>query len=263
MVGLYITCDLPPARVIGGKERNLTKVLAFNSSPRMGKGNTAIILTPFLEGMKEVGAEVEFFYTKKLNINPCKGCFNCWLKTPGRCFQDDDMQMLYPKLVETDIVVLAMPLYVDGMPAPMKNLIDRTPPLVQPFVELRDGHYRHVVREGHKYAKLVLVSNCGFWEMDNFDSLLMHVKAACKNMGKEFAGALLRPHGAVLGGMVEMGVSLDDIFEAAKEAGHQLVRDGKMSSETLATVSRELMPSEAYLQTMNRLFQQMLDALEK
>jgi hypothetical protein len=119
------------------------------------------------------------------------------------------------------------------------------------------------VREGHKYAKLVLVSNCGFWEMDNFDSLLMHVKAACKNMGKEFAGALLRPHGAVLGDMVEMGAPLDGILEAAKEAGRQLVRDGKMLPETLATVSRELMPSEAYLQTLNRLFQQMLDALKK
>ncbi|WP_332882068.1 flavodoxin family protein [Methanosarcina horonobensis] len=46
------------------------KVLAINSSPRMDKGNTALILNPFLEGMKEAGAEVELFYTKKLNINP-------------------------------------------------------------------------------------------------------------------------------------------------------------------------------------------------
>ena len=241
----------------------MIKALAFNSSPRMGKGNTAVILTPFLEGMKEAGAEVELLYTKKLKVNPCQGCFNCWLQTPGKCFQKDDMQMLLPKIREADLLVLATPLYVDGVSAPMKNLLDRMIPLAQPFIELRDGHYRHVVREGHKYAKVVLVSNCGFWEMDNFDSLLVHVKAACKNMGKEFAGALLRPHGAVLGGMVEMGVPLDDILEAAKEAGRQLVRDGNMSSETLATVSRELMPSETYLHTLNELFQQMLDALKK
>jgi len=31
------------------------KVLAFNCSPRMDNGNTALILNPFLEGMKEVG----------------------------------------------------------------------------------------------------------------------------------------------------------------------------------------------------------------
>jgi multimeric flavodoxin WrbA len=39
------------------------KVLAINSSPRMGRGNTALILNPFLEGMKGAGAEVELFYT--------------------------------------------------------------------------------------------------------------------------------------------------------------------------------------------------------
>lgn len=30
-----------------------------------------LILNPFLDGMKEAGAEVELFYTRKLRINPC------------------------------------------------------------------------------------------------------------------------------------------------------------------------------------------------
>jgi len=32
------------------------KVVAINSSPMMGKGNTALILTPFLAGMEEAAA---------------------------------------------------------------------------------------------------------------------------------------------------------------------------------------------------------------
>jgi len=239
------------------------KVLAFNSSPRMDKGNTALILTPFLDGMREAGAAVELFYTKKLNINPCQGCFTCWLKTPGVCFQKDDMQMLHPKLRQADIWVLATPLYVDAMTGPMKNLLDRLIPLVQPFIELRDGHCRHPLREGRKSGKVVLVSNSGFWEMDNFDPLLVHMKAICKNMGTEFAGALLRPHGEILKPLMEMGRSPDDVFEAAREAGRQLVEEGKMSPETLSIVSRELAPRESYLRGANRVFQQALDALEK
>ena len=47
------------------------KVFAINSSPMMGKGNTARILDPFLEGVRGAGAEVEILYTKKLDINPC------------------------------------------------------------------------------------------------------------------------------------------------------------------------------------------------
>ena len=56
------------------KEHNQPlKVLAINSSPHKGNGNTALVLTPFLEGMKEAGAEIETVYTEDLNIRPCRG----------------------------------------------------------------------------------------------------------------------------------------------------------------------------------------------
>ena len=173
------------------------------------------------------------------------------------------MQMLYPKLREAEIYVFGTPVYVDGISGPMKNLLDRMIPGAQPFFELRDGHCRHLLREGYKYGKVVLVSNCGFWEMDNFDPLLVHTKAFCRNAAMEFAGALLRPHGEALRPMMEMGISLDDVFEAAREAGRQLVKDGEMSTQTLNIVSRELMPLEAYVQAANEMFQQALDALKK
>ena len=233
----------------------MVQVLAINSSPLMDRGNTALILTPFLEGMKEAGAEVELIYTKTLKINPCQGEFNCWQKTPGKCFQEDDMQMLYPKLREADIWVLATPLYVDGLSGPMKNLLDRIIPLVQPTFELRDGHCRHPLREGSRRGQIVVVSNCGFWELDNFDALLVHVKAVCKNASREFAGALLRPHGPALRPMRNMGFTMDDVFQAAQEAGRQLIHDRKMSPEILGIVSRELLPLEMYVQAVNEGFQ--------
>ena len=238
------------------------RALAFNCSPRMDKGNTALILGPFLDGMKEAGAEVELFYTKKLKISPCQGELNCWLKTPGKCFEEDDMAMLLPKMGEADIWVFATPVYVDGVTGQMKKVMDRGVPMVQPFFELRDGHCRHPMREGTRDGKVVLVSTCGFWEMDNFDSVLAHMRAFCKNTGREFSGALLRPHGPVLRVMMKMGGTVNDVLEAAKEAGRQLVRDGKMSKETLRIVSRELLPLETYVQRANQHFQQKLDALE-
>ncbi len=232
------------------------KVLAFNSSAMMAKGNTQRILGPFLEGMGQEGAEVELFFTKKLTIKPCQGEFHCWHKHPGKCFQKDDMQMLLPKLSEADVWVFGTPVYTDGVSGPLKMLLDRTIPLVQPFFELRDGHCRHTVPEGHKYAKVVLVSSCGFWEMDNFDPLLVHLKAYCKNASKEFAGALLRSCGGILGAPKEFGLPIDEILHAASEAGRQLVKDGKMAAETLDSISRELVPQEMYVQIVNQSFQQ-------
>ena len=236
------------------------RVIAINASPRMNKGNTALILHPFLEGMKEEGAHVEVFYTKKLTINPCQGEFTCWLKTPGKCFQNDDMQTLLPQIAQADVWVLASPVYVDGITGPLKNLLDRIIPLGEPFFELRDGHCRHPGRKGAKGGKLVLVSNCGFWEMDNFDPLLVHMKAICRNVGREFAGALLRPHGPALKAMLDQGLPVEDVLDAAKEAGRQLASKGVMHLSTLAMVSRELIPLETYVSMANAAFERALSS---
>jgi len=232
------------------------KAIAINASQMMDKGDTAAILIPFLDGMREAGAEVEVYYTKQLDIKPCQGEFNCQIKTPGKCFQKDDMEMLLPKLVEADIQVFATPVYVDGIAGSLKNLWERTVPLANPLFELRNGHCYKRRRKDSDTGKVVLVSSCGYWEMDNFDSMLAHVKARCRNINREFAGALLRPHSSALKIMTSRGAPANDIFEAAREAGHQLVREGKMSSQIMAAISRPLMPLEEYVQNMNQIYQQ-------
>ena len=234
------------------------KVIVINASPKMDKGNTAVILTPFLEGMKEAGAEIEVFYAKKMKIAPCQGDLVCWFKTPGRCVMRDDMDILLPKLAEADIWVFATPVYVDGMSGPLKNLIDRMIPLVYPFFEIRGGHCRHSLRESTNSGKIVMVASCGFWETDNFDPLLDHVKAICRNVKREFAGALLRPHSRAVKTMLDRGEPLEDIFEAARESGRQLIREGAISGKTLSVISRDLLPLEDYLQMVNQRFHELL-----
>jgi multimeric flavodoxin WrbA len=237
------------------------KILAFNGSPKMEKGNTALILNPFLEGAREAGAEVEVFCTKTLNINPCQGEFNCWLKTPGRCFQEDDMQMLHPKLREAEVWVFASPLYVWGMSGPMKNLMDRLIPLVEPAIELRSGHCTHPIRTDVETRSMVLVSSCGFWEMDNFDPMLAQMEMLCRVFGIHFAGALLRPHAHVLAPMLQAGIPVGDVLQAAKQAGRQLVETGTVPAETLKAVSRELMAREVFLKVANAQFEEAMEEL--
>ena len=227
----------------------------------MEKGNTALLLSPFLEGMREEGCEVDLVYTRKLNVKPCLGDLSCWTRTPGRCVQDDDVRALLPRFQEADVIVFATPVYVDGMPGTLKNLIDRVVPLIEPYFELRDGHCRHPARQPHKHSKVVLVSNCGFWEIDNFDPLIMHVQAICKNACWEYSGALLRPHGEALGYMLENGLPVEDVLTATKNAGKELAKTGKMSEENLKTVSRELAPLKTYVEMMNRFFKHALDKL--
>ncbi|MDD1757708.1 MAG: flavodoxin family protein [Methanotrichaceae archaeon] len=214
------------------------KVLAINGSPHMGDGNTAMILNPFLEGMKEAGAYVDLFYTKKLNIEPCNGDMSCWFKNPGQCGQKDDMQMLLPKFKEADIIVWASPVYYAGITGPLKNLMDRQLPLF-----MQEG-------AGTKNQKIVLVSTCGAWELSMTDPLLVQMKTPYSQPeeNSEFLVALLRPMGDGMKEMIKAGETrlADEVIQAAKKAGRQVVKEGKISDEILLKVSKPLAPKDAY-----------------
>jgi multimeric flavodoxin WrbA len=227
------------------------KVLALNGSPHMDEGNTAMILNPFLEGMKEAGADAEVFYTRKMKIGPCNGDMSCWYVNPGTCGQKDDMQMLLPKLKEADIIVWASPVYYAGVTGPLKNLMDRQLPL-------------HMQGElGSKKRKIVLVSTCGAWELSMFDPLLIQMKTLYNRPdgSSDFAGALLRPMAEGVKEMVKAGETalVEGIFRAAREAGRQLIKEGKITEELQKEVSRELMPRDAYYKAA----QMMLDQAQK
>ena len=229
----------------------------------MDKGNTSVILAPFLKGIQAAGAEVELFYTSKLDIKPCQSCFTCWMKTPGKCVLEDDMQMLLPKFSEADIWAIATPVYTDGMTGPMKNLMDRLIPLIVPQMEIVDGHCRHPIRDGMKKGKLVLISNCGFWELDNFDPLIIHIKALCKNFEREFAGALLRPYGSIMKTMEREGKPQTEIIEAAEKAGQELIRDGRISDISIDTVAGEVISQEEYVGKYNKMIENIFKNTKK
>jgi multimeric flavodoxin WrbA len=237
------------------------KAVAINSSPHKEKGNTALVLTPFLEGVKETGADVELYYTRDLKIEPCCGNLICTIKTPGKCIRKDDMQWLLPKIRAADVLVIATPLYCDGVSGPMKMLMDRVVPSGQPFFEMQNGRMRHPLRADLKREKplqLVLVSSCGFWEIESFDPLLAHIRAFCENVSMDFAGALLRPHGATLNAGSAGGARVNEVTGAAREAGRQLVRDGRMTEETLEAMSRPLVPKDMFMNSSNIRIQEML-----
>jgi len=100
------------------------KVVVLLGSPRK-KGNSAILASRIIKGAQEAGAEVETFYLNGMDIRPCQGCYACQKKDSKGCVQDDDMQKIYPKLVEAEAWVIASPVYWFTMSAQTKLFMDR------------------------------------------------------------------------------------------------------------------------------------------
>ncbi len=215
-------------------------VVAVSGSLRKDRSRTSQILTPFLKGMKNAKARVELFYVKSLNIKPCEGDFYCWNRKLGECHIKDDMQTLYPKLRQADILVLATPVYVP-FPGEMQNFINRLVPLINPILTRRDGRTRAQLNSNVKISKFVLVSTSGWWEIENFGTVVRIAKELAEDTGVEFAGALLRPHS---GEMDKNPKKAGEVIHAAVQAGTELIVNGRISKDLLETISQPLSPQE-------------------
>jgi multimeric flavodoxin WrbA len=86
---------------------------------------------------------------RDMKYSPCRGCFNCWVKTPGLCVFRDDGDILCREVLHSDFIVLASPVIMGYPSAMMKNALDRIIPLIHPYLEDIDGEVHHMKR----YAK--------------------------------------------------------------------------------------------------------------
>ena len=103
------------------------KILAVSGSPR--KGNTEWMLTRLMELLAENGHQTELLLLRKLTVKTCNGCLTCETggkQRKGTCNIGDDMQDIYPKLIEADLIILGTPVYFDMLSGMLKNFMDRT-----------------------------------------------------------------------------------------------------------------------------------------
>ena len=100
------------------------KIVVLNGSPRP-KGNTAALIDAFREGAESAGHQVSVLQVGTMNIGGCKGCEYCHTKGGGTCIQKDDMAEVYPALAESDVLLLASPVYYHGLTGQLQSVISR------------------------------------------------------------------------------------------------------------------------------------------
>ena len=100
-------------------------VLALQGSPRKND-NTQALLQSLLKGMEEVpDIKIESVHLQDKWISPCRSCGSCRKTMLPVCVIKDDMNELYPKFIQADLLVFATPVYWAGMSAQLKLFMDR------------------------------------------------------------------------------------------------------------------------------------------
>lgn len=157
------------------------KVLGIQGSPRI-KSNTELLLDAALKGAKEAGAITEKIVVDKLKIQPCKEYYGC-LKD-GNCVIRDDMDLMYQKLVEADVIIMASPMFFYGLTAQLKALIDRCQAI---------WARKYILKQaiGHPGRRCAFIGVGATKGKQLFEGSILTVKYFCRALDVEYDGELL------------------------------------------------------------------------
>lgn len=123
------------------------KAVFFKGSPPAGgdllcnRASAAVMAK-----MKALDWEAKAFALAGMDIKACRGCFSCWVKTPGRCIIEDDQESILRAMAVSDLVIWLTPITFGGYSPELKKALDRIIPIILPFFNKVQGETRHPLR---------------------------------------------------------------------------------------------------------------------
>ena len=177
------------------------KIVILQGSPNRA-GSTSILAEEFMRGAREAGHGVERLDVADLDIAPCTGCVACGYEGP--CVQHDAMDLVRSRLLGSDMVVLATPLYYYGMTAQLKAVIDR---FCSANFSLTGRHLRS--------ALITCAWNADDW---TFDALEAHYDTLVRYLQLRDCGRVLG-YGCGTPGSTRRSRHLREAFELGRRLG--------------------------------------------
>ena len=166
----------------------MKKVCVLMGSARR-QGNTAALLEPFTAELEDRGADVETYWLYEKEIHGCVGCRSCqqdWTKFG--CFWQDDVQEIFDRILVSDLIVLATPIYSWYCTGPMKLLLDR-------LVYGMDKYYGDEKGPALWAGKAVaLLETCGYRPEKGCDLFEEGMRRYCKHSGLRYLGSHAERH---------------------------------------------------------------------
>ena len=172
-------------RIFGGI---LLKFLILMGSPRKN-GNTYELVKPFMEELKTNNNQCEILWLYDMNIKPCLACRVCqnyW--TSFGCAIKDEAQIVFDKILESHVIILATPIYSWYCTPPMKSMMDR---MVYGMNKYYGDEKGPSLWAGKKVA---LITTCGYRPEKGSDLFEEGIKRYCKHSQLNYIGMLVERH---------------------------------------------------------------------
>jgi len=100
---------------------------------------------------------ISWYDVHKDDIRPCIGCFNCWIKTPGKCIMNDITTIIYKDMINSDLFICTTPLLYGSYSVTIKRVLDHLIPILLPFFTMSHGEVHHKQRYA-KRPKMIIVA---------------------------------------------------------------------------------------------------------
>lgn len=86
---------------------------------------------------------VQSFQLRDIPLAYCRGCFECWTRTPGVCRTRDDGPAIAEAIIRSDVTVWITAVTFGGYASELKKALDRIICLVSPFFMRVHGEVHH------------------------------------------------------------------------------------------------------------------------
>lgn len=153
-------------------------------------GNTNSLVAPFVETMVTRGYGCKQYDLCDMSLQPCFGCRKCQKdQTVFGCFHDDDMQQIFDSIMESELIVLATPIYSWYCTPPMKAVLDR-------MVYGMNKYYGECDAKPALWAgkKLAILTTCGYRPEKGADLFEEGMKRYCRHSQLTYCGMLAERH---------------------------------------------------------------------
>jgi len=177
-------------------------------------GNTAALVKPFRRRMEALGSDCTELFLNNMKLRSCIACRCCQdNREQFGCIHDDDMQQIFDLVLESDVMILATPIYSWYCTPPLKTVLDRLVYGMNKYYGKESASSVKSTRKEKislwKGKQVALITTCGY-PLDRATELWEEgIKRYCKHSQLQYIGML-----------AERFMGYDTVFMDAEKEKH-------------------------------------------